>query len=253
MTSNLNSCDNFPKYIPAELEDMSRVANTFSLNLVSLPEWLPFFYPNESAFSVSRELYGEVAKIHKVQVDRLIARTRPVAMYVPPLTSIVLQRCKTREDLPEAIWKTREDFTPYRVAANTLTTRIANGQTFKDQIDALDEHEATVKALSAKITKPRTRILQTVWDIVKEGDLKKMALKALDKLFKTNLEHRRFRMVSGYYDLYSAALCGRDYWTQIEKIFGPIDAGRNDLSVNSFGLLEEIACPIRTEGSLDQS
>ena len=205
-----------------DINDEVKIGEALGLDLALLAECSPLVYPRADSMFLSSKLYRELADIHRVQVDRLLKLINPRPIYIPPVLSIVLDRCKSREDFLDVLVDVRRELEPYREATRELERRISDEKQLSEQLDATQDYFDTVETLKRKIASPKRRVLQVVWDIVKEGGSFKMVTTALDKLHKSDLERARLKRITGFYDLWEASTKVDHYGVMLQRVFGPI-------------------------------
>lgn len=245
MFAKMRTYDNFVKYIPEEIEDLIKIARSFEMDFVTCPEWLPFVYPNETTTSISFRLYNEIAKLHKLKIENLIEISRPKAIYIPPLLSIVLQRCKSRENFLDVLLDVRQEYTSYRDSANIMQDQMSCSETIGEQLRILAEYESSIKALANKIDRPKPRLLQIVWNAFKKTTPNGIVTEALDNLYQCDIERQRLNRVEGFFDIWSSAMNVESYFNQIERVFGSLNEGNNKLLLRTLQKLEQLVNPRR--------
>lgn len=206
-----------------DITGLIRTARINKMDLVLMPEWSPFTIADVPALSFAVCLYRELSKLHKIKLEKLYAISKPRSYYIPPLLSIVLSKCRGRDDFMENVWTLREDLTPFREASRKLQYRIAGESQLRDQLDALEEYTDAVAALARKVKSPKPRLLQAMWDLTKEGTLGSIILKGIDRLYERDMESRCLGKIEGFYDLWNSSLRVKNYFGQFERVFGPLD------------------------------
>jgi len=89
----------------------------------------------------------------------------------------------------------------------------------------------------------KPRLLQVVWDIVKEGNITKMTYKFLDQLFRRDLESRRLKRVEGFYDIWTSSLNISNYSKAASKVFGEMVEGNENYIRRAINVLANLSKP----------
>lgn len=242
---------NIIQMIPGEVKDLVSISGVHGMDLIVMPEYLPMVYPDLAPLSVSTSFYRALADAHKVSVDSLLSFSRPRAHYIPPLLSIVLDKCKGRGDFLDVLWQVRQDFTPFREAATQLESRITNSEKLKYQIEALNEYENVIRRLTRRYRTRDTRLLQGVWKLFDDPEALKIGKKAADVLIDKARERSLFSRFKGFIDLWSSCMSVRKYTRLFERTFGEVQEGQEGELRAAADFLERVVRPARLNQTED--
>ena len=180
-------------------------------------------------------LYREIAAAHRVSVEQVLSLIRPRTVYLPPLLSILLSRCETRDDLPKRMMELRAEYAPLRAAIRTWFNRLDDAEPLADKIEIRRELDAAIAAVLKRSSEKRRgfykQLAGAAIEGAAEGDLKKMLVKpavtaakeAIASLVPDAVSFRRF---TGLIDLLDQALAIEGYSTLLGRVF------RDDLDVS---------------------
>lgn len=135
------------------------------------------------------DLYKKLADVHHVKINDLLRHRGVKEVVLPPLTAILLSRCRTRDDIPEQLQQLRAEFEPLRTAGRQHEKRLATAQTLGEQFQAIDEFNEFWDIYSQKLSRRSTRLVYRVWNIVKSANPVKWFTDTLDQLSTCDQEH----------------------------------------------------------------
>jgi uncharacterized protein YeaO (DUF488 family) len=195
----------------------------------------PFMQPFialQSGYSedFASRFYEELKKVRDEEIERLLDLADSWYLYLPPLTVILLQRCKRMEDLPAEIVKLRDEFQDLRTSFSDFQEKYHNAQLIKEKMELKKDFLHSVEVFRAKIKHPKRRIIKTLLDFSVQhsgnmimGNLtdpvKAIARKALDLFY----ERKLFPWIHSFADLYERSLEIKENSTLFGGLFGPMD------------------------------
>lgn len=171
----------------------------------------------------SMRLYGKLADIHNVKVEKLLKHRGYHEISIPPLTSILLSRCNDRTDFPAQLRKLRSEFQDLRDAGRSHEQRIENASTLGEQIKAIEEFDEFWEVFSKKTKHRTTRLIYRFWDIVKEGSPMKCFTKTVDNLVAWDQDQFILNRYKGLMDIWRLTRNIPPVQSQlrdVERIFG---------------------------------
>lgn len=175
----------------------------------------------------SVDLYRRLADIHHVKLEDILKHLGYSELPVPPLTSILLSRCRDRDDLPVQLKKLRYEFESLREAGRLHEQRLEKASTLREQFEAIEEFNEFWCIFSNKLNRKSARIIYRLWDIFKEPDPTKWFTKSIDLLVEFAREQFILNRYKGLLDIWNLAKetkAAQNQLTDIERIFGsPID------------------------------
>lgn len=171
--------------------------------------------------SISTDIYKIVFEKLKVSVDRICKHLGMKPIYIPPLMSILLGRCRSREEIPDKIIELREEFKGFREMATKYENAICGAPTLGEKIDILDEFEEARTILIEKMNlkKHHTKIVYRAWDIVKSGKPIQVIISAIDQLIDSLKERMILSRVDSFLDLWNEVRQIRGYDSLIQNVF----------------------------------
>jgi len=185
----------------------------------------------ENKINISRQMLMEIAKKHQLDIEELLGRSEVI--YIPPLSSILFDRCERLEQIPEVIIKMRDEY-------SFLRKKIANWEKEEKKVSTLEEllkvrieRRITLKKLSEKLEKkykPQTSIIRTVWGYINKLDpsapLASTLFISIKHLLNDLLEwdsNRKFvSKINGFIDIYDSAMKINSvrYKKSLNRLFG---------------------------------
>lgn len=128
----------------------------------------------------SNQSFKILSEIHNQKIQKLKDYTGYRKVFIPPLVSILLSKCKSMEDIPTKLRGLRDDFTELRASFTTLEKNIDTADNLKEQFEAVDNLYAFWQAFNRKYKSGNSRLIHHIWDIKKASDVEKAAEKVLD-------------------------------------------------------------------------
>jgi hypothetical protein len=171
----------------------------------------------------SVELYRSIAKIHGVAVEKILEHSGYKEIPLPPLTSILLSRCKTRDDIPLQLEQLRSEFAGLREAGRLHEQRLINANTIREQFEVIEEFNEFWDTYSKKMHKKTTRIIYRLWDIVKEANPLSWVTKTLDELKVRDQEKVILNRYKGIHDIWRMSRdvpAVQHQLKDVERVFG---------------------------------
>jgi hypothetical protein len=169
------------------------------------------------------ELYRRVADIHHVKVDELLCHRGVRHLYLPPLVSILLARCKSPADLPIQLRELRAEFAPLREAISSHQQRLIAATSLREQIEAIDEFNEFWETYSRKLRSPSQRLLYRTWDIVKTANPIRWFTDTIDVLGQFDRERQvvnRFATLPNVLEMAIATPNIHQQISALERLFG---------------------------------
>jgi hypothetical protein len=157
--------------------------------------------------SAPLNLYEHLKTLHVEQVDRFLAERGFRTYAIPPFASIVLSRCKRREDIVPELLRARDEFSAFRETCTHHARRVRDaclGGTHEDVIRMSNDLDRAMEVLSRKVKQSEKdrRWVYRVWDVVKELEPLGMAKSLIDKLIANDIEREHLRSLNGLMDVW---------------------------------------------------
>lgn len=175
---------------------------------------------------ISRELYSQVDEKFKVDVSRVHRVMGTHHVYTPPLLTILLDRCRTRQDLPQQLCRLRAEFSDLRETLSEYETELRQAESLSERLGILEELEEGQRRLAAKISKRKHKsLVRRVWDIIKPEGVRAKLTKAGDAVIE-RIDHRHaFNRAQRFVDIYELATSSKSYPKSVLRVLG---ANRTD-------------------------
>jgi len=149
---------------------------------------------------------------------------------LPPLTSILLQRCKSRDDLPIELIKLRREFRFLRESLAKYQREFEEAQTIREKMDLKRDFQTSMDLFARKTRGRRKRIAKILMDfaigqsdalIRKDfsGPISVIIGKFADYLYSKRI----CPWMNTFLDLYDRSLRIGPEATDYEKIFGKVN------------------------------
>ena len=103
-------------------------------------------------------------EVRDKQITEFLDLEQPWIHNLPPLTTILLQRCRTLEDLPTELIKLRAEFENLRESLTKYQKSYEEAATIKDKLELKREFQNSVDLLMQKVTRGKKRIMKTIID-----------------------------------------------------------------------------------------
>lgn len=157
------------------------------------------FFPGEVP---SVDLYARIADIHRVKVEELLKFTGYRQVPIPPLASILLSRCRGREDIPDQIRMLRAEFQGLRDAGRSHQEQLEAASSLDEQFRVMEEFNEFWEAFARKTKHKTTRLIYRIWDVIKEGDPWKIVTKSVDRLAAWDQDRAILNRYKGLMDIW---------------------------------------------------
>jgi len=171
----------------------------------------------------SVDLYARIADIHRAKVEELLKFTGYRQVPIPPLASILLSRCRGREDVPDQITKLRAEFQELRDAGRSHQEHLEAASSLDEQFGVMEEFNEFWEAFARKTKHRTTRLIYRMWDVVKEGSPWKIVTKSVDRLVAWDQDRAILNRYKGLMDIWRLTRSIPPVQRQlrdVERVFG---------------------------------
>lgn len=183
--------------------------------------------PRENFTNIFHE---RLKKIRNQDIKYLFGLQDTWIYYLPPLTSILLDRCQKLDDIPDELINLRNEFKNLRNALTKFQMNFDKASTIKDKIDLKKEFKESMDLFSNKVQRPKGRFIKTILDLAVEipgSTVKKDFSGPINAITKKVTEYFYYRKiypwVNSFTDLYGKSLEIRDDKNLYENLFGEIN------------------------------
>ena len=225
-----------------EVEVYSKYAKGKRLGFTDTLLMQPFvalnFQPSDNFVDI---FYEKLRQVRNEQIRQFLDLQHAWIHRLPPLTAILLQRCKTLEDLPAALINLRGEFKNLRDSLSKYQKDYEEALTIKDKIELKRGFQDSIDLSMRKVTGGRRRIIKTIIDFTVNQsdsairqDFGGPVKSVLGKLVEYIHTRRMYPWMNSFLHLYDESIAIKSDVNLYEKIFG-------EVNLNHFGELELFA------------
>jgi len=185
------------------------------------------FQPSDNFIDV---FYRRLKNVRNKEIKQFLELQKSWVYRIPPLTAILLQRCKTLTDLPVEMLKLRKEFRDLRESLTKYQKMFDKTDTLKDKIQLKKEFENSVNLFMRKAERPRKRIIKTIIDFISQQsdsiinqDFGGPVKGIIGKLGEYISHKRLYPWTNSFLHLYDKSLEIRSDVNLYEKLFGPVN------------------------------
>jgi hypothetical protein len=185
--------------------------------------------------------YKQLKEVRDKQITELLDLEQPWIYNLPPLTTILLQRCRTLEDLPTELINLRAEFKNLRESLTKYQKSYEEAATIKDKLELKREFQNSIDLLMQKVTRGKRRIMKTIIDFAVDQsdsmirkDFVGPTKTALGKLVEYVYDRRLYPWVNSFLHMYDESISIESDLNLYKKIFG-------DVNLDNFGELKLFA------------
>lgn len=205
------------------------ISGTAYTVLPSARNLIPFLEAFHHIETPALRLYAGLSKSHRDHLADLLALVRPRPIYLPPLLSVLLSRCASREDIPRRLAELRQEHGSFRSDISSWLRELDACNSLKEKVQVTDELVKAAASMSRLYENKRPTFYREVagaaLDAALDGDPIKMLTKPAFAVVKKGMEQvipdmfstRRF---TGFMDLYEDTLRVEDYFSSLTRLFG---------------------------------
>lgn len=192
--------------------------------------------------------YNKLKQVRDEQVRQFLGLQQPWLFCLPPLTSILLQRCRTLADLPTELLKLRTEFTELRQSLAKYHRRYEEANTVREKLEIKQEFQNSVDLFARKVKGHKTRIMKTIIDFtigqsdsMIRRDFSGPVTTILGNLVDYIYHRKLYPWMNSFLQLYEKSLDIQQDKNLYEKVLGEINFDHYDefqqFSQNSINLL----------------
>ncbi len=180
----------------------------------------PYFTLKKTELSIPEHAYKKICDIFNLKVEKLKKFTGIKNFYIPPLPTILLDRCKSPKDILEELKKLRDEYKPLRECFSTYSRLIENADSIKDQLEIAESFEESLEKIEEKSSRRKSRLLWRIWCLTRSGGLLKITTELLDRLYRQDIDAQILYRVEGLYDILEASLTIKHSGNLVQQVFG---------------------------------
>lgn len=173
------------------------------------------------SISFSHDLCQKLSNRYNVKTEEITKYCGYSRLPLPPFVSILLSRCKTKDDLPSKLHELRTEYICLRNACREHEFRLSHASTIKEQIEIIKEFNEFWELFTKKDNERSSRLFYRIWDIAKYP--KKLFQEIIDLLIVKGTEKQVLNRFKGFPDIWNLSLNAPSVQNQlleIERIFG---------------------------------
>ena len=189
----------------------------------------------------SKVFYEELKNTREHEVKNILELNEPWVLFLPPLTTILLQRCNRIEDLPMEMIKLRNEFQNIRESFSSFQKDFNDAKLIKEKIELKKDFLHSIELFRSKVTAPKKRFVKTVLDFTADHSVNALAndfsgpVKSIvQKISEFVYQKKICPWVCSFADLYEKSLDIDVNSNLIEKVFGEVNLDNLDY-YKSFG------------------
>jgi hypothetical protein len=174
--------------------------------------------------------YKQLKEVRDKQITELLDLEQPWIYNLPPLTTILMQRCRTLEDLPIELIKLRGEFKNLRESLTKYQKSYEEAVTIKDKLDLKREFQNSIDLLMRKVTHGKRRIMKTIIDFAVDQsdsmirkDFVGPTNTVLGKLVEYVYNRRLYPWVNSFLHMYDESISIESDLNLYKKIFGDVN------------------------------
>lgn len=189
------------------------------LPLYAVTSQIDFF----KSIPISLDLYRKMADVYNVNTEEILKHCGYSRLPLPPLTTILLSRCRSKEEIPFRLKELRDEFSSLREVCRLHEIRLNNTLTLREQFEVIKEYEEFWESFSKRYKNRSTRLIFRIWDIVKEANPLKYFTKSVDNLIEWDQERVILNRFKGLLDMWNLTLQAPSIQNQlsdVERLFG---------------------------------
>ena len=178
----------------------------------------------------SKIFYEELKDTRDKNIKEDLKITAPWILFLPPLTTILLQRCNRLEDLPIEMIKLRNEFQNIRESFSKFQKEFNQAKRLKEKLEMKKDFLHSIEIFRSKIKGPKRRIIKTLLDFTVEHSSNALAsdyggpIKSLAKKLAELIYHRKvYPWIYSFADLYEKSLDIEADSNLIENLFGEVN------------------------------
>lgn len=175
-------------------------------------------------------VYERLKKIRNQEIKEFLELQDTWIYHLPPLTSILLDRCQKLDDIPDELFNLRKEFKNLRKDLTNFQVKFDNADTLRSKIDLKKEFEESMEIFTHKVQRPKGRFIKTILDFAVEvpgGAIKKDFSGPINSITKNIVEYlynrRIYPWVNSFSDLYGQSLEIKGDKNLYENFFGKIN------------------------------
>lgn len=212
-----------PNHINYMANELGRATNLLGLSVSPGSAFDQLFRRDVNSYSFARRAYLEVSSTHQELAAKLQLWSTRTAIDVPPLLSILLSRCKSRELLISELVALRLEFSDLRRSLREAQNSFDSAASLNERIRAVERIETLRRTLLKKATKnTASSVVQRTWSIVKKGSIIGILTELADLVLDFGGERQLVGGLRRFVDIERLALSGDLSSSSISRLFGNI-------------------------------
>lgn len=229
INNNLNYIETYQFF--KEVEIYMDYAKNNKMEFSDSPFMQPFIALNsQPTENFTQIFYKRLKKIRNEEIKDFLGLQDSWIYHLPPLTSILLDRCQKFDDIPDELLNLRKEFKNLRKDLTNFQMKFDNADTIRDKIDLKREFKESMNLFTNKAKRPKGRFIKTILDFAIEipgSAIKKDFSGSINSITKSLAEYiyqrRIYPWVNSFSDLYGKSLEIREEKDLYENFFGKMN------------------------------
>lgn len=214
------------KLIDVALEEAAKTKATLIPSPRSL---LPFLAAFHEFDTPALNIYRAVADVHQIEIESVKRLLRPRTVYLPPLLSVLLSRCSSKDEIATRLIELRQELADFRATTAQWLYDLDATSSWQDKIAISREIQEVTNTLTKKFSKRRIgfykELTGSVIEAAEDGSLTKMVTKPALKLLSKGITEiapdlLQLRRFTGLIGLFDEAFAKLDHGSLLCRIFG---------------------------------
>ena len=184
------------------------------------PDWVSAVEDSKRVTNISLDLYNRMEKYYKTYFEKVSKYFGPTCVRIPTLLSLVLQECRSTEEIPIVTAQLKDRFSEFVLSATELECQLRMATTVYEQIQIVKEIENCYDTVVEKFDTNKRRIQSRIFDIAQKLDVKSMILKGIEEIENWNIEKNGLLLIPGYYNMWEASAEVKQALPSLKRLFG---------------------------------
>lgn len=184
------------------------------------PDWVSAVIDSKRVTNISLDLYNRMEEYYRTYFEKISEYLGPTYVRIPTLLSLVLQECRSIEEIPLVTAQLKDRFADFVLNTTMLEIQLRTASTIYEQIQIFKEIEDCYNTIVKKYNTNKKRIQNRVLDIAQNLDVKTMITNGIEEIRNWNIEQNGLLLIPGYYNMWEAAEEVKQSLPLLKRLFG---------------------------------